>query len=145
MQFAREEPGHMPVRQDRPPADAPGDARGESVALFFAATGGGVQRGRVTIANALTGRGVHVTCVMPQAKGPFLERLSPDVAMVDLGTRQPIQLVLRLARWLREARPAALIASQQHAIIAAVWARRLARVKTSVIVIQHNTLSALCL
>ena len=135
----------MAVREDRPSVEAPATAQGGSVALFFAATGGGVQRGRVTIANALTERGVHVTCVMPQAKGPFLERLSPDVAVVDLGTRQPIQLVLRLARWLREARPAALIASQQHAIIAAVWARRLAGVQTSVIVIQHNTLSALCL
>ena len=135
----------MAVRQVRTPADAPANALGGSVALFFAATGGGVQRGRVTIANALAERGVHVTCVMPQAKGPFLERLSPDVTVVDLNTRRPIQLVLRLARWLREARPAALIASQQHVIIAAVWARRLAGVKTSLIVIQHNTLSALCL
>jgi glycosyltransferase involved in cell wall biosynthesis len=134
----------MAVRQVEPAADVPEDALGGSVALFFAATGGGVQRGRVTIANALAERGVHVTCVMPQAEGPFLERLSPDVTMVDLGTRQPIQLVLRLARWLRSARPAALIASQQHAIIAAVWARRLAGGKTSVIAIQHNTLSALC-
>ena len=135
----------MAVREDRSSVEAPAAARDGSVALFFAATGGGVQRGRVTIANALTERGVHVTCVMPQAEGPFLERLSPDVTVVDLTSRQPIQLVLRLARWLRKARPAALIASQQHAIIAAVWARRLAGVNTSVIVIQHNTLSALCL
>jgi glycosyltransferase involved in cell wall biosynthesis len=135
----------MAVRHDRPPAAPPADALGGSVALFFAATGGGVQRGRVTIANALAERGIKVTCVMPQAKGPFLEQLSPDVTVVDLGTRQPLWLVLRLARWLRKARPAALIASQQHAIIAAVWARRLAGVRTSVIVIQHNTLSALSL
>jgi glycosyltransferase involved in cell wall biosynthesis len=129
----------------RPPVDARAHALGGSVALFFAATGGGVQRGRVTIANALAERGLHVTCVMPQAKGPFLGRLSPDVGVVDLGSRQPLQVVRRLARWLRQARPAALIASQQHAIIAAVWARRLAGVRTSTIVIQHNTLSALCL
>jgi glycosyltransferase involved in cell wall biosynthesis len=135
----------MAVRPVRAPAATPAEALDESVALFFAATGGGVQRGRVTIANALAERGIKVTCVMPQGKGPFLERLSPEVAVVDLGTRQPIQLVLRLARWLREARPSALIASQQHAIIVAVWARRLAGGKTSVIAIQHNTLSALCL
>jgi glycosyltransferase involved in cell wall biosynthesis len=129
----------------RPPVDARAHALGGPVALFFAATGGGVQKGRVTIANALAERGLQVTCVMPQAKGPFLGRLSPDVSVVDLGSRQPLQVVRRLARWLRQARPAALIASQQHAIIAAVWARRLAGVSTSTIVIQHNTLSALCL
>jgi glycosyltransferase involved in cell wall biosynthesis len=134
----------MSVRQVRPAAIAEAGALDGSVALFFAATGGGVQRGRVTIANALAERGVHVTCVMPQAKGPFLERLSPDVNVVDLGTRQPLQLVGALMRWLRAAQPAALIASQQHAIVAAVWARRLAGVSTPVIAIQHNTLSALC-
>ena len=115
-----------------------------SVALFFAAKGGGVQRGRVTIANALAERGLEVTCVMPEAEGPFLERLSPKVTLVGLGTRAPVLLVLRLARWLREARPATLIASQQHAIVAALWARRLAGVELFVAVIQHNTLSELC-
>lgn len=114
------------------------------VALFFAAKGGGVQRGRVTIANALAERGLEVTCVMPEAEGPFLGRLSPKVALVGLGTRSPIPLVLRLAAWLREARPATLIASQQHAIVAALWARRLAGVEVCVAVIQHNTLSELC-
>ena len=109
---------------NRPPLEGLASAPAGPVALFFAARGGGVQRGRVTIANALAERGIEVTCVMPQAEGPFLERLSPKVTLVDLGTRQPVQLVLRLARWLRKARPATLIASQQHTIVAALWARR---------------------
>jgi glycosyltransferase involved in cell wall biosynthesis len=112
--------------------------------LFFAATGGGVQRGRVTIANALAARGVKVACVLPEARGPFIERLSPQVELVDLGTRRPLALVLALARWLRRARPAALIASQHHAILAALWARRLAGVEVPLTAIQHNTLSELC-
>lgn len=119
-------------------------ARVGPVALFFAAKGGGVQRGRVTIANALAARGLQVACVLPEATGPFLERLAPDVALVDLGTRRPLALVLRLARWLRRARPAALIVSQQHAIVAALLARRLSGVAVPVTAIQHNTLSELC-
>lgn len=130
--------------ETRSPPETQGDALAGPVALFFAAKGGGVQRGRVTIANALAERGLEVTCVMPEAEGPFLERLSPKVRLVGLGTRAPILLVLRLARWLREARPATLIASQQHAIVAALWARRLAGVDVFVAVIQHNTLSELC-
>jgi glycosyltransferase involved in cell wall biosynthesis len=124
--------------------EAGGQVRPGGVALFFAATGGGVQKGRVTLANALCERGIHVTCVLPEAKGPFLEQLSPDVTLVGLGTRNPIKLVLRLARWLRKAKPAALIASQQHAIVAALWARRLAGVDAFLIVVQHNTLTELC-
>ncbi|MGH6900710.1 MAG: glycosyltransferase [Geminicoccaceae bacterium] len=103
-----------------------------------------MQRGRVTIANALAERGIQVTCVLPEATGPFLERLAPEVGLVDLGTRRPLSLVLRLARWLRRARPAALIASQQHAIVAALWARRLSGVEVRLVAIQHNTLSELC-
>jgi glycosyltransferase involved in cell wall biosynthesis len=114
------------------------------VVLFFAATGGGVQKGRVTLANALAARGLDVACVLPQAKGRFLEQLSSQVRVVDLGTRHPLPLVHNLARYLRQQRPAALVASQQHTILAAAAARRLAGVGVRLIVVQHNTLSQLC-
>jgi glycosyltransferase involved in cell wall biosynthesis len=81
---------------------------------------------------------------MPQAKGPFLGELSEEVALVDLGTRHPLQLVRRLAGYLRSASPGVLIAAQQHAILAALWARRLAGSSVPVIIVQHNTLSELC-
>jgi glycosyltransferase involved in cell wall biosynthesis len=134
----------MPSPQEpAPPGTLPSPPPGP-VALFFAAKGGGVQRGRVTIANALAARGIEVACVLPEAEGPFLERLAPAVTLVDLKTRRPLALVRRLARYLRERRPAAVIASQQHAIVAAVLARRLARSDTLLAAIQHNTLSELC-
>ena len=37
-----------------------------------------------------------------------------------------------------------MIASQQHTIIAAIWARWLSRRKTRLVISQHNTLSAIC-
>jgi glycosyltransferase involved in cell wall biosynthesis len=123
---------------------AGGQARRAGVAVFFAARGGGVQRGRVTLANALAARGLHVTCVLPEAKGPLLSELSSRVKLVDLGTRNAIALVFRLARYLRQQKPAVLLASQQHTILAAVCARWLATVDVSLIVTQHNTLSELC-
>jgi glycosyltransferase involved in cell wall biosynthesis len=134
----------MPSRQERAtPGTLPNRPPGP-VALFFAAKGGGVQRGRVTIANALAARGVEVACVLPEAEGPFLERLAPNVTLVDLGTRRPIALVRRFARYLRKRKPAAVIASQQHAIVAAVLARCLARSDILLAAVQHNTLSELC-
>lgn len=123
---------------------ADGQARPAGVAIFFAAKGGGVQKGQVFLANALAARGLDVTCVVPEAEGPFLEHLSPDLHVVELGTRHPIPLVRRFARYLQQHRPAAVLASQQHIILAAVWARRLAGVATFLIITQHNTLSELC-
>jgi glycosyltransferase involved in cell wall biosynthesis len=112
--------------------------------MFFAATGGGVQKGRVTLANALAERGIELTCVLPQARGPFLEHLSSDVRLVDLGTRHAISLVRRFARYLQGDRPAVVLASQHHTALAAIWARQLAGVETCLIITQHNTLSELC-
>jgi glycosyltransferase involved in cell wall biosynthesis len=114
------------------------------VVLFFAARGGGVQKGRVTLANALAERGMKITCVVPQAKGPFLEHLSAGVRLVELGTRHALPLVRRFARYLQQHRPAAVLASQQHTILAAISARHLARIETCLIITQHNTLSELC-
>lgn len=114
------------------------------IVLFFAAKGGGVQRIQVLIANALADRGSEVACVLPEAQGAFLARLSPAVKVVDLGTRKAIALTRRLADYLRRERPAFLIASQQHTNLAALWARRLSGVDVRVIITQHNTLSVLC-
>jgi glycosyltransferase involved in cell wall biosynthesis len=124
------------------PRDVPVSGR-KKIALFFAATGGGVQKTEVALATALT-NWVDVECVLPQARGEFLDRLPPQVKVVDLGTRRPLLLVPRLARYLRRSRPAAVVASQQHAILAAIWARAVSRAPTRLVITQHNSLSDLC-
>ncbi|HEX6016336.1 MAG TPA: glycosyltransferase, partial [Geminicoccaceae bacterium] len=105
---------------------APSNARSGAIALFFAATGGGVQSVQVTLAGELAARGFPVSCVLPQAKGPYLKHLPKSVELVDLGTRSPLALVRRLAGFLRRRRPSLLLAAQHHTIVAAVLARRLA-------------------
>ena len=114
------------------------------IALFFAATGGGVQSIQVTLASELAARGFPVSCVLPQAKGPHLERLASEVELVDLKTRDPLTLVRRLADFLRRRRPALLLVAQHHTIVAAVLARRLAGLRTPLVAVQHNTLSEVC-
>jgi glycosyltransferase involved in cell wall biosynthesis len=87
---------------------------------------------------------VRVVCVLPEAKGRYLEGLSPQVGLVDLATRRPITVTRKFADFLRQERPIAIIASQQHTVLAALWARRLAGVEVPVTFTQHATLSALC-
>ena len=120
------------------------NARSGPIALFFAATGGGVQSVQVTLAAALAERGLAVSCVLPQAKGPYLGQLPDSVEIVDLGTRSPLTLVHRLARFLRRRRPRMLFAAQHHTIVAAVLARRLAGARMPLVAVQHNTLSEVC-
>ena len=115
-----------------------------AVALFFAATGGGVQAIQVTLATALAQRGFRVSCVMPQTRGPYLKQLPANVELVDLATRSPVTLVRRLAGFLRRRRPSLLLTAQHHTIVAAILARALARSDVPLVTVQHNTLSEVC-
>ncbi|MDX1540308.1 MAG: glycosyltransferase [Geminicoccaceae bacterium] len=113
------------------------------IAFFFAARGGGVQNKRIVLANALNERGFDIACVLPEAIGPFLEQRHERVDLVDLGTRNPLKVIWRLASYLRRTRPAVLISSQQHTNIAALIARLLARSDVPIAITQHNALSEL--
>jgi glycosyltransferase involved in cell wall biosynthesis len=122
----------------------PAGGQAGPVALFFAATGGGVQAIQVTLATALVQRGFRVTCVMPQARGPYLKQLPASVDLADLATRSPVTLVRRLAGFLRRQRPSLLLTAQHHTIIAAILARALAHADVPLLTVQHNTLSEVC-
>jgi glycosyltransferase involved in cell wall biosynthesis len=103
-----------------------------------------VQRGQVVLANALAARGIEVMCIMPRARGSFLQQLAPGISVTDLRARHPIIAAVRLARFLRRCRPNALIASQAVGINTAVATRALAVADVPVIGVQHNVLSELC-
>jgi glycosyltransferase involved in cell wall biosynthesis len=60
---------------------------------------------------------------------------------VDLRARRVIRSVSPLARYLRRERPRVLISSLSHANVVALWAARLARTATPIIVTVHNTMS----
>jgi glycosyltransferase involved in cell wall biosynthesis len=141
------EPAGEDRADDRPrrvAARAPDSPGRRPIAIFLAATGGGVQRNRIRLANALVERGLAVDVILPEARGPHLAQLAPSARLIDLRTRSPLPVVWRLARYLRDARPQALLASQQHTILAAIWARRLSQAALPLTVTQHNTLSEIC-
>ena len=127
-----------------PGSKAPHGNPEHHVALFFAATGGGVQRVQVVLANALAARGLRVACIMPQVKGPFVGDISKCVTLIDFATRKPSLVVRRLRNYLRRCPPGILIAAQQHTILAAVVARALAGNHVPLAIVQHNTLSQIC-
>lgn len=112
----------------------------DRIALFIPSmAGGGAQRVFATLGNTLVDRGYHVDLVMGTASGEFMDDIQPGVSVVDLRSSRIIYAVPRLVRYLREARPIAMLSTLPHANLAAVTARLVARVPTRVLVREANT------
>jgi len=112
------------------------------IAFFLPSVrGGGAQRVIVNLVQGITERGLPVDLVLTAAEGAFLDQLPPAVRLVDLRAGRLFRSLVPLTRYLRRERPRALISSMSHANLIALWAARLARRATPVVVTVHNTLS----
>jgi glycosyltransferase involved in cell wall biosynthesis len=103
--------------------------------------GGGAERAALQLAAGLADRANNVDLVLAKAKGPLLGDIPATVRLVDLGARRVLTSVPHLARYLRQERPDAIASVLDHANIAALLARRLARSPAKTVVIEQNQLS----
>jgi glycosyltransferase involved in cell wall biosynthesis len=112
------------------------------IAFFLPSVrGGGAQRVIVNLAQGMVERGLPVDVVLATAQGVFLDHLPGAVRVVDLGAGRLIRSLLPLTRYLRREQPRILVSSMSHANLIALWAARLARCSTRVMVTVHNTMS----
>jgi glycosyltransferase involved in cell wall biosynthesis len=112
------------------------------VAFFLPSVrGGGAQRVIVNLAQGITERGLPVDVVLATAEGVFLDQLPPTVRVVDLRAGRLLRSIAPLVSYLRRERPRILVSSMSHANLVALWAARLARRATPVMVTVHNTMS----
>jgi glycosyltransferase involved in cell wall biosynthesis len=118
-------------------------AAGTAPIAFFLPTlaGGGAERVIVNLAQALAERQQRVDLVVGSAEGPLRNQLPSGVRLVELHAPRVLRSLFPLVGYLRRERPRVLISSINHANVIALWAARLARVKTPVIVTVHNTMS----
>ena len=103
--------------------------------------GGGAERVAVNLANAFIRRGYAVDMVLLSAKGEFLPELLPEVHVVDLKVNRMRWAIFPLVRYLRSARPTAVLACMWPLTVIALWARVLARVHMRLVVAEHTTWS----
>lgn len=110
---------------------------------FFLPTlcGAGAERVIMNLAQGITERGLPVDLVLAAATGDFLDQLPPAVRLVDLRARRVFPSLRPLTGYIRRERPRILISSMSHANLVALWAARLARRATPVVVTVHNTMS----
>jgi glycosyltransferase involved in cell wall biosynthesis len=117
-------------------------SRSDRLALFVPSLrGGGAERVMLELAHGFASRGIATDLVLPQAEGPYLSQVRPEVRLVDLQASRVLSSLPGLVGYLRRERPAALLATLTHASLVALWARRLAQVETRVVVREANTLS----
>ncbi len=112
------------------------------MALFIPSLGGGgAERVMANLARGLAERDLTVDLVLVRAEGPFLALLPPEVRIIDLGASRTVASLPGLIRYLRSERPESLLSALNNANVVAIWAKRLARVSTRVVVSVHNTYS----
>lgn len=101
-------------------------------------SGGGAERMMVNLARGIAERGLSVHIVLVSRSGPYLREVPDSVQVVDLAGRGVLASVPSLVAYLRRHRPKALLATLEHASVAAIIARKLAGVPTKVFVRQAN-------
>lgn len=95
----------------------------------------------LTLANGFAAKGLPVDLVLAQASGAYMADVASGVRIVDLGGRRVFASLPRLVGYLRRERPAALLSALNHANVVAIWARRIARTGTRIVVSERATLS----
>lgn len=105
--------------------------------------GGGAQRSMVRLAGGLAERGYDVDLVLGRRDEDdhYRGEVSDTVRIVSLDASRALFSVPSLIRYLRRERPVAMVTSLDYMNVLGVWARRLARVPTRVVVNEQNTLS----
>jgi glycosyltransferase involved in cell wall biosynthesis len=114
------------------------------VALFHPSLiHGGIQRAFVNLARGFLEHGLAVDMVQAAPEGSFRDQVPAGVRLVDLNASRALTSLVPLVRYLRRDRPDALISGAIQTNVVAVWAKRLARVPTQLILTEHNIISAI--
>ncbi|AFL74476.1 glycosyltransferase [Thiocystis violascens] len=112
------------------------------IAVFASFSGsGGVERMLINLLRGFVALGQPVDLILVRAESPHLTRLPAQVNQIRLEEKHTFLAIPALARYLRERRPAALLAVKDRAGRAAVLARMLARTETPILLRLGTNLS----
>lgn len=103
--------------------------------------GGGAERVALNLANSWITMGFDVDLVLLKAEGPLLDMLPPDIRVVDLQTSSLLNLVIKLANYLRRHQPDALLACMWPLTVIAVISRFIGHKKCRLVLAEHTTWS----
>ncbi|MGM0676617.1 MAG: glycosyltransferase [Pseudomonadota bacterium] len=112
------------------------------LAILISLSGeGGVERMVLNLVRELAGMGLRIDLLLIREESRHLHELPETVNIIRLGTRHSGLSVAPIARYLRERRPALMLAAKDRAGRAALKARRKAGVDTRIFIRLGTTLS----
>ena len=103
--------------------------------------GGGAERAALQLAAGLADRGHRIDLVLAAARGPRMSEIPASVRLVDLKASRVSSSIPALVGYFRREKPDGIASVLDHANIAVLVARRLARSRTRTVVIEQNNLS----
>jgi glycosyltransferase involved in cell wall biosynthesis len=103
---------------------------------------GGVGKMRTHLINRFSELGYQVDLLVGDPESPYMDRLHPEVRVIDLGTSNAITGVPALARYLWREKPGTLLTQRIRVNVLALRARQLARSKTKVFVTSNTNISS---
>ena len=105
--------------------------------------GGGAEKAVVNLLKGLALRDeFELDLVLATKEGPYLDLVPSAVNIVDLQAGRSVTATLPLRQYLRQTRPWAVIGNMGHVNVVAVMAKELSLVKTRLLLVEQNTLSA---
>ena len=111
-----------------------------TIALFLPSlAGGGAEKVFLHLGQGFAERGAEVHLLLARAEGPYLPSVPDSLKIVDLRAPRVLRSIPALIGYLRKVRPDVVLSALDHANVAALWAQKLARVPTRVVVTVHNT------
>lgn len=106
----------------------------EHIGIFLPNLGvGGIQRAMALIAGELARRQHRVDVVVSRSNGLLGELVPPEVRVIELHRKRMATAVGPLASYLKRSQPSVLLSTVCNANIAALFARRIARTDTRMI------------
>jgi glycosyltransferase involved in cell wall biosynthesis len=112
------------------------------IACFFATSGhSGVDRLARHLLPGMATRGYRVDLLKVRGHGPTPDTTHPNLQVIDLGQRNTYACLPAVVRYLRGARPAALLADKDRVNRTALLARALAGTDTRLLLRQGTTVS----
>jgi glycosyltransferase involved in cell wall biosynthesis len=118
------------------------EPRSERLTVFLATSGhSGVDRLMRNLVGEFARRGLCVDLLRIRNHGPYFDPPGDSVAVVPLGAAHINSSLVPLVRYLRKARPRAILCDKDRVNRIALWARRIARVPTRVVARIGTTVS----
>lgn len=103
--------------------------------------GAGAQRVMLNLVNGFAARNLLVDLVLTKATGPYLNSIAPSVRVIDLKAHRVLTSLPGMIRYLRQEQPMAILTGLATANCVALWARKLAKFDTRLVISEHNTMS----